>query len=68
MTPLRTMDFLKGSNLFTEIVFFIVHCLILYNLFFFFFLFKTEISYKQKEECLEKEILALKQRVRDLED
>ena len=30
--PYRTMDFLKVSNLFTEIVVFIVHCLNLYNL------------------------------------
>jgi len=67
MTPLRTMDFLKVSNLFTEIVFFIVHCLNLCNLSML-FLFKTEISYKQKEESLEKEILELKERVRDLED
>jgi len=30
--------------------------------------FQTEISYKQKEESLEKEILELKEKVRDLED
>jgi hypothetical protein len=32
------------------------------------FLFETEISCKQKEEILEKEILELKGRLRDLED
>ena len=67
MIPLRTMDFLKISSSFAEIVFFQIHFLNSYNLLIL-FLLETEISSKQKEESLEKEILELKERLRDLED
>ena len=67
MTPLRTMDFLKLSSSFTEIVFFILPCLNLDNLLIL-FLFEIEISSKQKEESLEKKIFELKGKLRDLED
>ena len=61
------MDLLKVTSSFTEIVFFIIHGLNLYNLLIL-FLFETDISSKQKEESLEKEILELKGKLRDLED
>ena len=62
------MDFQKVSSYFSEIVFLYICTLSEFISSYDFRLFETEIVTKQKEESLEKEVVELKARLRDLED